>query len=81
MRLPTKKHRLERHVSALVCVAIVWLCACGCQGPQLDRLDGSPSLFAIGQDPLVDKGPPSFASRRHATRRPCQQSMPLPSRI
>jgi Tfp pilus assembly protein PilF len=58
MRLPTQQHRLERHVSALVGVALVWLCACGCQGPQFDRLDGSPSLFASSQEPVVDNGPP-----------------------
>jgi hypothetical protein len=72
MRLPTKKHRLERQFSALVCVAIVWLCACGCQGPQLDRLDGSPSLFALGQDPVVDNGPPS-------SRAPARDASTLPA--
>jgi Tfp pilus assembly protein PilF len=58
MRLPTKQHRLERHISALICVAVVWLGACGCQGPQFDRLDGSQSLFASGQEPVVENGPP-----------------------
>ncbi len=67
MRLPKTKHRLKRHVAALVGVAIVWLGACGCQGPQLDRLDGSPSLFA-SQEPVVDNGrPPSRPPK--ATRR------------
>ncbi len=58
MRLPTQQHRARAGTfRRLVGVALVWLCACGCQGLQFDRLDGSPSLFA-SQEPVVDNGPP-----------------------
>jgi Tfp pilus assembly protein PilF len=77
MRLPTRQHRLQRHVSALVCVALVWLCACGCQGPQFDRLDGSPSLFASSQEPVVDNGAPPAHPPKHDT--PARDASTLPA--
>ncbi|HET6326415.1 MAG TPA: tetratricopeptide repeat protein [Planctomycetaceae bacterium] len=78
MRLPKTKHRLKRHVAALVGVAIVWLGACGCQGPQFDRLDGSPSLFA-SQEPVVDNGPPP--SRPPARETSTAQTADAPSNL
>jgi Tfp pilus assembly protein PilF len=78
MRSPKTKYRLKRHVAALVGVAIVWLCACGCQGPQFDRLDGSPSLFA-SQEPVVDNGPPP--SRPPARETSTAQTADAPSNL
>ena len=59
MSSPTKRHRLERHASALVCASIAWLGACGCQSAQFDRLDGSTTAFSSGQAPVVDNAQPS----------------------
>jgi hypothetical protein len=59
MSSPTKKYRLERQASALVCASIAWLGACGCQSAQFDRLDGSPTAFSGAQTPVVDNAQPS----------------------
>jgi len=59
MSSPTKRHRLERQASALVCASLAWLGACGCQSAQFDRLDGSPTVFGSGQAPVVDNAQPS----------------------
>jgi hypothetical protein len=67
MSSPTKRHRLERHASTLVCAALAWLGACGCQSAQFDRLDGSPTVFGSGQVPVVDNAQPSSHPSAHDT--------------
>jgi tetratricopeptide (TPR) repeat protein len=64
MRLPKKMQRRHRRSAAHVCVGIAWLVACGCQGPQLDRLDGSTSTYSSGE-PIVDNGPPPAHPAAH----------------
>jgi Flp pilus assembly protein TadD len=56
--------RLKRRCSVLWCAATVGLGVCGCQGPQLDQLDGSPTVFGGSQMPVIDNEPPSAHARQ-----------------
>jgi Tetratricopeptide repeat len=62
MRSFTKESRPGKSASALICAMITWLGLCGCQGPQFDRLDGSPSIAASTQAPVVDNAQPSHSA-------------------
>jgi hypothetical protein len=65
------RQRSKQRYAVLWCAAAVGLGVCGCQGPQLDQLDGSPTVFGGSQMPVIDNEPPStHAHQRDATRQP-----------
>lgn len=65
MRLPTDDHRPKRLAWALTWGTVACLGAYGCQAPQLDRLDGSPTTYLSAGGPVVDNAQPSSQSTAH----------------
>jgi tetratricopeptide (TPR) repeat protein len=70
MRLPTEQQRLKRRGSALGCLVLGCAALCGCRGPQFDRLDGSPTVSAGGQPPIVDNAQPQAQSQPRSQSHP-----------
>jgi tetratricopeptide (TPR) repeat protein len=75
MRLPAeqqRRQRLKQRCAVLWCVAFVGSGICGCQGPQLDQLDGSPTVSGGTQMPVIDNEPLSAHARQ-------RDAMPQPT--